>query len=253
MDARRAWDKQYRWHGALWRGERPSALGEVPKHARVLELGCGNGKGLLPLLDEGRSPVGLDFARSALRGLRRTATERHMRPDLVAADAVHCPFRDASFDVVLNHHVLPHLLAPGRAALLRECARVLVPDGMLSLEVFAVDDLRFGKGDEVEPSTFRRGSGILVHHFRAEELRGAVVDAGFAVASERKTVQTKLYAGRQVRRSILSLVGRKKRARGPRFDTEGPRAPPIELGPASLVRELRGDRDSNSGGQSPVA
>jgi SAM-dependent methyltransferase len=132
-----------------------------------------------------------------------------MQPDLIAADAVHCPFRDAAFDVVLNHHVLPHLLAPGRAALLRECARVLVRDGALSVEVFGVNDLRFGKGEEVEPGTFRRGSGILVHHFRADELRAAVVDAGFAVAAERETVRTKLYAGRQVQRSILSVVARK--------------------------------------------
>lgn len=48
--------------------------------------------------------------------------------------------------------------------------RVLKPGGMFYFKDFSRNDFRFGKGVEVEPSSFLRGDGIITHYFEPEEL-----------------------------------------------------------------------------------
>ena len=43
--------------------------------------------------------------------------------------------------------------------------RVLRPGGEVRFKAFSRADMRFGKGEEVEPGTFIRGAGVLTHYF----------------------------------------------------------------------------------------
>jgi SAM-dependent methyltransferase len=65
-----------------------------------------------------------------LDALRVTADRLGLAVETVAADAESLPFPDESFDLVLGHAVLHHIPHLPRA--LRECARVLKPDGTLA-------------------------------------------------------------------------------------------------------------------------
>jgi len=162
---RAAWEKFYEnsprpWAGAI---ELP-ALGAG---RRVLETGCGGGRLLLPL---GRSRpdlalAGVDFSKTALAGLVRQCPGI-----LFQADVSALPFRDQSFDAVVCRHVLEHLDTEGRQAAASEMLRVIRPGGMLFFEGFSVNDARFGKGRQVEPSTFVRGDGISYHYFTSHEV-----------------------------------------------------------------------------------
>lgn len=209
METRRAWERLYRHHGELWRGERPLAL-PLPAEARVLELGCGNGKTLLPLAREGRLVIGLDFSRSALHKLRLAMQRDGLASRLSAGEATRLPFRDASFDAVLSHFVLPHVPGAARLASLVECRRVLRAGGLLSVEAFSRRDMRFGKGEEVEPHTFRRGSGVATHYFEAEELRALLESAGFASVEGTEREQRKVYGGAPLRRSVLAFTAQRR-------------------------------------------
>jgi ubiquinone/menaquinone biosynthesis C-methylase UbiE len=103
---------------------------ELPRTARLLELGCGSG--LFWAKNEGRVPAGwqvtltdlskgmLAAAREAVRGLPATFAFQE-------ADAAALPFADASFDAVMANHMLYHV--PDDLAALREARRALVPGG----------------------------------------------------------------------------------------------------------------------------
>ena len=146
-------------------------LPQLPIEASVLELGCGDGK-TLAAMPSGWKIAALDVSPEALRLSRR------MLPgaNLILADARLLPFRGENFDAVFAFHVTGHLLLKGRAALAREVARVLVRGGKLFFREFGMEDMRNGQGDEVEASTFLRGSGVLTHYFTEEETQTLFCD-----------------------------------------------------------------------------
>ena len=177
---RAAWEKFYKNRPRPWAGavELP-ALGPG---WRVLESGCGGGRLLLPLLRSrpDLSLTGIDFSKAALLGL----VDQCPRV-LFQADVAALPFRDQSFDAVLCRHVLEHLEAEGRKAAASELLRVVRPGGMIFFEGFSVNDARFGKGRQVEPSTFVRGDGISYHYFTAQEVGQLFTGAGSIDPRER--------------------------------------------------------------------
>ena len=81
-----------RLHDAFWAAEGPPAelplmrtvLQENP--GRALEIGCGSGRLLLPLLAEGFEIEGLDNSPEMLALLREDAERRGLEPDLQLAD-----------------------------------------------------------------------------------------------------------------------------------------------------------------------
>ena len=171
------WDRFYRYHEAPWRGERAVAeilpwLGDGP----VLELGCGNGKTLKPLLAAGVDVVGLDLSWQILSRLPATAAR-------VLADAARLPFADGSFGAVLDIHCTGHLGAQGRIEAAREALRVLRPGGHLVLERLTPNDLRAGQGSAVEgePGMREVQDGRRTHFAHPPELVAATEAAGFAL------------------------------------------------------------------------
>lgn len=160
-----AWDKDYTRRGRLWGGG-VKDLPALPEGSFVLELGCGDGKTLCALPGCGRL-VGLDISSRALLLARCARADAHF----IMADARRLPLQEKSFDAVFAFHVTGHLLAADRQALAAEAARMLVPGGQLFFRDFCDQDMRAGRGEEVEPGTFRRGSGILTHYFTEDEVK----------------------------------------------------------------------------------
>ncbi len=161
----KAWDKDYASRGRLWGGG-VKDLPVLPEGASVLELGCGDGKTLCAL-PGGWKTVALDVSAEALRLARKVAGN----VNIIQADASRLPLQRESFDAVFAFHVTGHLLAADRCSLASEAARALVPGGRLFFRDFSEQDMRAGQGEEVEPGTFRRGSGTLTHYFTEKEVK----------------------------------------------------------------------------------
>lgn len=100
----------------------------------VLELGAGEGLTLrfLPRLAR-LGYVGTDLHLSRARAIQQLATSDGLPASALSCDASALPFRDASFGTVLCRDMLHHLPLPVRQQAVREIARVLRPDGQLSL------------------------------------------------------------------------------------------------------------------------
>lgn len=109
------------------------ALG-LPTGARVLEVGCGRGIGLIPYLRllEPTRLVGLDVDRQLLDLARSRLAESGASAELVHGDVRNLPFSDGEFEVVIDFGTCYHIARP--AAALSEIARVLVTDGVFATE-----------------------------------------------------------------------------------------------------------------------
>lgn len=194
---RNPWDREYAMRGSLWRGvSDASFLREwVPPGARVVELGCGDGKFLAGLDAAGFAPVGVDFSRHALRRAR----ERAPTP-AVLADVRALPFRDGAFPAVAARYVLGALDETGRRASALEMRRVLAPQGVLLVEEFSTADFRAGTGREVEPRTFERNRGIITHYFERGEVSGLLPELEAVLTEEVASVQRTREGAKERRR-----------------------------------------------------
>ena len=108
-----------------------AALRHQPE--KILDVGCGNGVNLpiskmLPC-----EYHGLDYAEKSIEKAAAIYDKVHFH----VGDAFHMKFEDASFDmVILSSVLILYEQAKDREALLKECLRVLKPDGVVVLIVW---------------------------------------------------------------------------------------------------------------------
>ena len=179
MESEERWEENYVSRGPLWGGAVHS-LPALPDHARILELGCGNGKTLSAMNRSGWEVTGIDHSPRALQLARQVFPEEY-KISLARADIRQLPFCAGSFEVVCAFHVLGHLSAGDRATSLQEISRVTRAGGRVFFRDFSTRDFRYGQGKVTEPGTFLRGNGIQTHYFT----EGEVVDlfTGFVAES----------------------------------------------------------------------
>jgi len=155
----------------------------LPPAARVLDLGCGNGRNEMAFTDRGHTVVGLD----ASRGLLGRAAAKVGTGWLVRADAVRLPFRPSTVDAAHCVATIHHLPSEDeRRQTVAEISRVLRSRGLVLLSAWAVEQARFegvSRPDVEVP--WRRRDGLLVrrfyHLFREGELTRLASSAGLAV------------------------------------------------------------------------
>lgn len=142
----------------------------------VLDVGCGNGRFLSAMVERGWTGVGIEpdaRAAATARAQSRCPVHESPLPDARLASQ--------SFDVVVLDHVIEHLHNP--IDTLRECKRVLRPDGAIIITTPNAHSLahrlfrRYWRGLEVPRH---------IHIFSARSLVTAVHSAGF----ERPHIQT---------------------------------------------------------------
>lgn len=113
-------------------GARERALDRLDPAAddRILLLGCGTGRDLASL-PSGASVTAVDITPAMVR--RTAARGESLGTDLDArvGDAQALPFEDDAFDAVVLHLVLS--VVPDPDAVVEEAARVLAPDGRVSV------------------------------------------------------------------------------------------------------------------------
>lgn len=101
-------------------------LNNIPKSARVLDLGCGAGPVLGPLRQAGMSCVGMDYSVDMLHLARQNLGAGSV--PLVQAECEKIPLPDASVDCVVCLGVISYALSMTGA--MEELRRVLKKDGI---------------------------------------------------------------------------------------------------------------------------
>ncbi|MGQ9588437.1 MAG: class I SAM-dependent methyltransferase [Thermoplasmata archaeon] len=202
--AREAWERLYSGRELQYGGS--GDIGPLASYLRpgmlVLDAGCGDGKTALAMTGK-CEVVGCDFSREALLSLR-AQRDPYEQVNLVECDVYSLPFEPEKFDAIACVHTLSHMLGDGRVRAAEELSRVLRPNGALMVEVFGKGDIRYGRGQEVEPSSFMRGNGILTHYFEEGEIPGLFPE--MLVISETSSVRRVSYgpiAGRRISIKVL--------------------------------------------------
>jgi len=98
---------------------------------RVLDVACGEGYGSALLGETAAGVVGIDIDAATVA--HAAAAYATPRVRFVHASATALPLPDASVDLVVSFETVEHVPAADQAAMLREFARVLAPDGLLLL------------------------------------------------------------------------------------------------------------------------
>jgi len=144
---------------------------------RILILGCGTGMDL-EHLPAGTSITAIDVAPAMVSRTAARADALGLDVDARVGDAQALPFDDDSFDAVLLHLVLS--VVPDPDAVAAETARVLAPDGRVSIYDKFVPAER-------TPSLLRRAVNPLARFFFADltrSLEPMLAETGLAVDAE---------------------------------------------------------------------
>jgi len=202
-----AWEKDYRMRGNLWRGP---FLGFnfseiIPRKAKVLELGCGDGKTLFMLVSAGFKVTGIDISPSAISLARKKVGGRKAK--LVVGDVCNLPFAANSFDAIVAVHVFDHLTSAERKKAATECSRVLKKNSLLLFQGFDSKDFRFGQGKKIELRTFRRANNIWYHYFTSAEVKKLF--SKFELIELQEHCRGRKLGGKNVERCVIKLIARK--------------------------------------------
>jgi len=154
---------------------------------RVLDLGCGTGANTWYLCREGFDTVAFDGSFSATKKAADCCRELAVSAAFLQSDAGQLPFKDASFDVVVDIGALSANSSKSIKAILAEIYRVLKPNGQLfSSVLFTTSTTGFGKGIKIDSHSFRNieygpvaGLGTI-HFFTRREIETVWQQAGFS-------------------------------------------------------------------------
>jgi len=149
--------------------------------------------------------VGMDVSFKALQMLRESSIARELDIEMLAGNVFQLPFREDSFDIIWCYGVLQHLLSAEREIAIREFRRILKGEGILFIEVFGKEDMRYG-GFKVEPDTFSRKNGIVYHYFDRHEIEELLKDFSYNIIESRKE---KRFKGEIYTRHMISAVAKK--------------------------------------------
>ncbi|MFJ2780745.1 class I SAM-dependent methyltransferase [Kitasatospora sp. NPDC087315] len=140
---------------------------------RTLELGCGTGRILLPLLRDGADAIGIDLSLPMLRRLRRNAAVLDLTPRVARMSLQRLALRGPFTTVLAPYSLVTYLTAPGELHHFLAAARgLLEPDGVLVLDGFVPKAVQHH--EEFRPD-YRRP---YAHGLLARDKRITVLDDG---------------------------------------------------------------------------
>jgi SAM-dependent methyltransferase len=199
----KAWKSEIK--SSIWKGHYSlEILGSLCK-GRLLDAGCGSGKYSIPLQMRGFDVIGVDVSPGALEMAAKGSVCRKLEIKFLAADICHLPFPANSFDIIWCYGVLQHLLSAERELAINEFRRLLGRNGILFIEVFGEEDMRYG-GNEVEHNTFKRKNGIMYHYFNKDELNGILSGFSCRIVESKKE---KRFHGRVYIRHMISIIAQR--------------------------------------------
>ena len=146
----------------------------VKEGNRVLDLGCGWGRVLKPVMDRGADAIGFDISQKMLVLAREHLKKKGQSHVLVRGDGTALPFRENSFDMVYSLLVLQHLSKKNGLEVFREINRVLKPDSPAYIRVpgrFAPENLLFSLLQFISIHLLRVKEPIRMRFYRIGEIR----------------------------------------------------------------------------------
>jgi SAM-dependent methyltransferase len=182
---RRAWDAVADDYADARRPDGPDAdllrelASDLPAGARVLDVGCGDGRRTMATLldaDSTLEVVGLDFSRVQLDLAREAVPGAR----LLQADMTALPVADDAVDAVSAYHSVFHVPREQHPTVYGEFARVLRPGGVVLVTVGS------GRSESTRRNWLGSGHAMFWSTPGSAATTAQLSDAGFDVEWERR-------------------------------------------------------------------
>jgi len=141
------WDKRYGEAGYVY-GTEPndflkSIIGKIPA-GRVLCIGAGEGRNAVHLASRGYQVTAVDASRVGLEKARALADKHGVEIETIVADLNTFDFGTGKWNGIVS--IFCHLSPEIRRTVYRKCVAGLAPEGVLVLEGFTPEQLKYKSG-----------------------------------------------------------------------------------------------------------
>jgi len=197
------WDERY-GDADYYYGTRPNDFlaeqsGRIAPGGKVLCLAEGEGRNAVFLAGLGLDVTAVDQSSVGLEKTRRLATDRRVAVRTVHADLEQWPIPPDAWDAIVS--IWCHLPRGLRAKVYRQVVTGLRPGGLLILEAYTPDQLRFGTGGPKDADLMPTLAQLR------SELQGLEFDV--AVEREREVHEGRGHAGPS---AVVQLLARRPEA-----------------------------------------
>jgi SAM-dependent methyltransferase len=151
-------------------------LSHLPKHARLLDVGCGTGNGTKYFSDHGMRVEGVDLSGSMIK----VASRSYPQIRFAKKDIRNSNYPAGHFDAIWAGYSLFHMPRQDFQAVLKKIRRALAPGGIFGLFV------QEGKGDVHFPEPLCPGNSLLVCLYSMKELTTILNASGFTVIAHKR-------------------------------------------------------------------
>ena len=148
------------------------------KNCRILDDGCGAGRHIMLLADNGFEPYGVDYSENGIKYTKELLDQngyQHYTDNLIQCSCESLPYETDFFDGVISFGVLSYLSAEGVKNSIDEIHRVLKKSGKTIVVLRNKDDYRY-KGENTEIDIHNtelsgyQENGMQQHFVTKEEL-----------------------------------------------------------------------------------
>jgi SAM-dependent methyltransferase len=225
-EQQKAWDEEHKNPTVLLQMDSNEPSGGVRKlfefldanslpRARGIEMGCGKGRNVIWLAEQGIDMIGFDFAPSAIAEAKRRAMEAEAsHASFEVADATKpWPWESNSFDLVVDCFASTDIESlEGRRFATSEMRRVLKPGGVLLAYLLSTDD-EFHKGmiersPAGERNAFLHPTGKFEKTYDEQDI--AETFSEFEIVAKERVKKTAEFGGREYACDHFWIVFRKR-------------------------------------------
>lgn len=121
-DLKEGWEKWYleNW-GVHKKNMNDEFLSEIPRNAKILEVGCNSGNQLIALQESGFTEIyGVELQSYAVEEAKKRTTEIN----IICGSGFDLPFKDSFFDIACTNGVLIHISPTDLPKIMAEMYRV---------------------------------------------------------------------------------------------------------------------------------
>lgn len=180
---------------------------------KILDVGCGNGRNLIYLAQQGFDMNGIDLAESGLEQIKEKIKGLELKVNLTKADMLKLPYEDSSFDAAINVWALNHNTYDNICKCVDETTRILKPNGLVYMSASAWKTIyklifKLIAKQKIENRTYniKIGSEEGIHHFFTESDVHNIFKNYNTLFLDRK----RYYGESPIKIPFLNFLGRKK-------------------------------------------
>lgn len=106
------------------------------KPGKILDLGCGNGRHLIPFSKNRFNCYGIDFSKNMINNAKESFKKNKLKTVFKQAELTKIPFKDNYFDYIICLASFHSLNKKEQSTSLKEIKRVIKPNGKLFIAVW---------------------------------------------------------------------------------------------------------------------